>query len=814
MTDVDSAAYPQKVGHPAANADPAHARGVRGAAVVRGPTYFKDGEDILFMRPARLLSHSVDGTTVRLVCETRGTLNRTAQTHETRMRQFTDMPEHRGRLHVRVDVWSPAVFRVRFAEAEAAIPWAEPSFPDQAGRMLVGSPDDGFAIDVAGRDGRVIVATGEIELHISEEPFALRAYNRRGDLYWAQRQSDLFTADVFDMAVARHGGRVACFESFAVGPQEEFYGLGERFDYVARRGKGVDFWNKDAIGASSPRTYINVPFLFSTRGYGLFLHSSCRTEWEVATREASTLGVAVEDEHMDYFVIHGPDPSTILRRYAALTGFAPVPPVWSFGLWMSRNSYESWDVVREVAHGLRDRRIPADVLHLDTAWFQQDWNCDLRFATDRFAEPERHMRELGELGFRISLWQYNFVPPREDNINYTEGRARGYFARGADDKPFRYPKGTTGSWVDDAIIDFSDPEACAWYADQIKALIRMGAATIKTDFGEGIPEDAVFRNIDGRRFHNLYALVYNAVVAEAIRAVSGEHIVWARSGTAGSQRYPVHWGGDAQCSWAGLAGTVRGALSLGLSGFPFYSHDIGGFIGRPTPELYIRWAQFGLFSSHARCHGLGNDNSREPWSFGVEATAIFKRYADLRYRLLPYIYGEARRSAATAKPMVRHLVVDYPDDRNVWGLEDQYLFGDSLLVAPVLAPLDEQQGRWLYLPRGMWVDYWTKEWHASRGEWVEQPVDLATLPLYVKAGSVLPYGEERESTHNRIGPITHLEVYADGDRDVAYHYDDGATRFDLSLRRGTLAVTGLPTPPTASVYGGARANSADGARLL
>jgi alpha-D-xyloside xylohydrolase len=501
---------------------------------------------------------------------------------------------------------------------------------------------------------------------------------------------------------------------------------------------------------------------------------------------------------MDYFVIHGPQPADILRRYCELTGFSPTPPVWSFGLWMSRNSYLSWDVVHEVADGLRQRGIPTDVLHLDTAWFKEDWNCDLRFSMERFADPEQHLAQLREQGFRVSLWQYNFVPPRENNSNYREGRAKGYFAKDSAGEVFKHPAERKGSWMDDAIIDFSNPGAVAWYAAQIEALMRLGASSIKTDFGEGIPEEAVYQNINGRRFHNLYSLVYNSVIARAIKRVTGEDIVWARSGTAGSQRYPLHWGGDSQCSFAGLAGTLRAALSIGLSGFPFFSHDIGGFIGRPSSELFIRWAQFGLFSSHARCHGCGNENSREPWTFGEQANEIFKSYAILRYRLLPYLYDQARRCSRTAKPMVRALVIDYPEDRNVWPLQDQYLLGDAILIAPVMRSLAESPVRDIYLPAGRWIDFWTKQSIDSRGEWITRAVDLATMPMYVKAGTVLPYGEERLSTHNSIGPIVELEVYAGAVGRL--DYEDAEKCFTANWDGCKLDLNGLQPKPRVTVY--------------
>lgn len=778
MTEITSDVYPQMS---------AAAGSAATTQPVRGPNFFKWGENVPFERFVSVQAVAVNGPQLRLACTTRTYINATTWTHETTMHQIHPADVPAGSAEIEITFWSDAIFRVRFG----AFPAEPPAFPPPESRMLIGSPDPAVTVTVEETADGWSATTGTVELHIERDPLRLWARDREGRVFWQQKRADLFTADIFDIAIARKDGRTGCFETFSLDGQEEIFGLGERFDHVPRTGRVVDFWNKDAIGTSNRRTYINIPFFFSTRGYGLFLNSSTRTEWELGTLEAFSAGFAVEDEGMDYFVIYGPTPAEILHRYATLTGFAPTPPVWSFGLWMSRNSYMSWDVVDEVAARLREHSIPADVLHLDTSWFDQDWNANLRFSEDRFADPAGHMRKLREQGFRISLWQYNFIPPRANNENYQEGLAKGYFAKGQDGAIFRHPPEAQGSWVDDAVVDFSNPEAARWYTDQIKALIRMGAAAIKTDFGEGIPEDAVYHSIEGKRFHNLYSLVYNAALARAIHEVSGEWIVWARSGTAGSQRYPVHWGGDSQCSFGGLAGTLRAALAVGLSGIPFFSHDIGGFIGRPTPELYVRWAQYGLFSSHARSHGAGNENSREPWTFGDEACAIFREYDHLRYQLLPYIYDQARKCSASGKPLVRGLVLEYPADRNTWHIQDEYLFGDALLIAPVLRPLAESLTRTLYLPAGTWIDYWTRQAIHSRGEWIERAIDLRTMPIYVKAGSILPYGIDRLTTGNRVGPITRLEVYAGADGRL--DYDDGEKQFTATWQDGKLALSGLDT---------------------
>ncbi len=791
MSDVNSDIYPQMVS------------GVQLSSIHNGTTlgtlFFKRGNGIVFMRPEEVTSADIGGNTIKLTCKTRGYLNRIVQTHETRMNQFQKLDDEIGCMYMEIQMWSNSIFRVKFSKDEARLTLTPPPLNTQ---MLVDKPDEKLRAQIEETEDEIIVSTDQITLHIKKNPLRMEAYDNEGKLFWRQERTDYFTADVFDISIAERDGKVGCFESFMVGQQEEIFGLGERFDHVNRKGVQVDFWNKDAIGVSNTRTYINIPFLFSTAGYGLFLNSSAKTEWEVSTLEASTLGFSVEDDNMDYFVIYGPKPADILYKYCTLTGFAPTPPVWSFGLWMSRCSYTSWDMVEEIAKELKERKIPTDVIHIDTAWFKDDWNCDLKFSKERFPDPEKHMRRLREDGFRVSLWQYNFIPTRDDNENYKEALEKGYLVSGKDGKPYTYPKETVGSWIDDAIIDFSNPDACKWYADKIKDLIKMGVSTIKTDFGEGIPEDGIFKNIDGHKFHNLYSLVYNSVISDAIYEVTGERIVWARSGTSGSQRYPVHWGGDSYCDFSNLAGTLRGMLSIGLSGIPFFSHDIGGFIGKPTPELYVRWAQLGLFSSHSRCHGTGNLSEkvcREPWAFGREAEEIFRQYDILRYRLIPYIYSQAIVSSKTGKPMARALILEYPDDRNLWYIDDQYMFGDSILIAPVLKPLKESNIRSLYLPKGIWIDYWTKDVIESSGMWVDRKVDLKTMPMYVKAGSIIPYGEERYSTNDEIGKIDLIEVY-DG-ADGVLNYDDGKTRFNAKLVSSQIEIDGLDYKPKVVVYG-------------
>ena len=649
-------------------------------------------------------------------------------THETSLNLYKPADATVGRLYLHIELWTDSIFRVVFSsEKEIQNPYSR--LPKDA-RMLTAEPEK---VDFTFENNTV--RTKEIEIHIDSETGKITANRLDGTEYFSELKTAFKAADIYDLSLSSSGNETACFEAVSLETDEVIYGLGERFDSLTRNGRTVDFHNKDAVGTTSRRTYINIPFYLSTKGYGLFLNSSAETDWQIATTDLNAVQFGVLEGQLDYFVIAGETPKDIIKGYCHLTGFSKLPPLWSFGLWMSRNSYTSWEVVDKIAKEVRENDIPCDVLHLDTAWFTEDWNCDLKFSEERFPNPKEHIKMLNDKGFKVSLWQYNFIPPRENNSNYHEAVENGYLAKDSQGKPYQLPESKKGSWTDDVIIDFSNPEARKWYSEKIKGLMDIGASAIKTDFGEGIPEDAVYHSIDGKHFHNLYSLVYNSTVFNA----SNENIVWARSGTAGSQRYPLHWGGDSQCSFAALAGTLRAALSLGLSGIPFFSHDIGGFIGTPDDELYIRWAQLGLFSSHSRCHGVGDNAHREPWYFSQEALEIFRFYDKLRYSLMPYIYSQAKKCTETGLPMMRALYLEYPGDRNTRFIDDEYLFGESLLIAPVLKPLSKGRTRDIYLPKGIWHDYFTREKIVSDGKWITREIDLKTMPIYVKDGAVLEY---------------------------------------------------------------------------
>lgn len=555
---------------------------------------------------------------------------------------------------------------------------------------------------------------------------------------------------------------------------EKIYGLGEKFIGTDRRGQKLESIHQDCAGNEGARTYKNVPFYMSSEGYGIYVNSAYLMDFDIGSTNFDFSNIFLEDRLMDVFLIAGPSMKDVLYRYCSITGFAPELPKWSYGLWMSRNSYQNEDIVKGIASDLREKDIPCDVLHLDTFWFEKDWVCDLEFSKERFPEPEKLMSDLATQGFTTSIWQLPYV--HNSLENFKEGAERDYFIKTQDGDIYLF------DWFGEkySLIDFSNNDAVDWYVEKIKRVLRMGAKVVKTDIAEGMPVDGVYKNMDGKEMHNLFPLIYNKVMYEAAKEVHGEGIVWARSSYAGGQRYPVPWSGDSRSSFENLAGALRSGLSLGMSGQPYWSHDIGGFIGVPDAELYVRWAQLGLFSSHSRCHGGGNNNPREPWAFGEEALEIFRNYAKLRYRLLPYIYSTEAQAVSSGMPFLRHMALMHQDDRNTHNIYDQYYFGESLMIAPLL---NSGGKRMVYVPEGIWYNYYTGEKLEKTG-WMEINVELSVLPMYVPAGAIIVYGSDKSYTSEVVEENINIHVYCGMESEFKYKNQDCEFDFMVKYKDG------------------------------
>lgn len=531
--------------------------------------------------------------------------------------------------------------------------------------------------------------------------------------------------------------------SFECKADECFAGTGERFTKMDLSGHTFFLKNQDGQGVNNRRTYKNIPFYLSSRMYGTFYHTCAHSKLSLAHVSTRSVEFLSDQAMIDAFIIAGDTVEEILRGYRDLTGYPSMPPLWSFGIWMSRMTYFSADEVDEICDRLRAEHYPCDVIHLDTGWFRTDWLCEWKFNEKRFPDPKGFIHSLKDKGFRVSLWQLPYVA--EDAEQIDEARENDYIAPLTKQQA---SEGSNFSALDYAgTIDFTYPKATEWYKGLLKNLLDMGVVCIKTDFGENIHMDAKYKGMSPELLNNLYALLYQKAAYEVTKEVTGDGIVWARAAWAGCQRYPLHWGGDSCSSWDGMAGSLKGGLHFGLSGFAFWSHDVPGFHTLPNfmnsivdDKVYMRWTQFGVFSSHMRYHGT---NKREPWFYPAIAPMV-KKWWKLRYKLLPYIYEQSKKATHSGYAVLRALIFEHPADKMCWHIDDEYYFGDDFLVAPVM---NSEDSRDVYLPEGEWVNFFTGE-RIRGGQWLKGvKVPLDEMPVYVREGAVIPvYPEDVDCT--------------------------------------------------------------------
>ncbi|MCC5950660.1 MAG: glycoside hydrolase family 31 protein [Acidimicrobiia bacterium] len=662
-----------------------------------------------------------------------------------------DLPDEGQELvgRYRIDLVGSGGVRLRYCEGDAV--------PDGDTPMLVDVPPATVAGDAEEVDGIVRLVGEQVTVVVTLAPFSVLIADATGEeivLVGGPEKNRWGLWDTSPTGVHRvtDSGRPVATETFGLRPGECIYGFGEQFLGLDKVGQTIDVNMEEATGTTTPRSYKNVPVFVSTHGYGVLANHSCRMTAWVGSRVAADVQVALEDAHYDLFVLVG-DIATVLDRLTELTGRPGLPPRWSFGFWQSKISYRSAEETRSLVRRLRAERLPLDVLHLDTHWYDRDWFCNLEFSTERFPDPAGYLAEMADLGVHVCLWQLPYIP--EPSALFDDLAAVNGFVQQPDgsiyDVGLCYSPGWEGGRV--GCIDFTNPDAVAVYQRHLRRLFDLGAAAIKADFGEQAPLDGVYHDgTPGHRMHNLYPLLYNRAVWEATEAATGEPVIWARSAWAGSQRYPLHWGGDSTADWSNLGPQLCGGLSFGLSGFPFWSQDIGGFLGRPDGEMLIRWLQVGLFGSHARIHG---ESDRELDTWGPDIADIARDLLDLRYRLLPTIWAAARRAVDRSLPMLRPLVVDHQDDPSTWRIADQWTFADALLVAPVLDPSGRRR---VYLPAGTWADWWTGELIDTDdgGRWITVEAPLERIPLYQRAGTVVALGPTMQFVDER--PIDELEV--------------------------------------------------------
>lgn len=529
---------------------------------------------------------------------------------------------------------------------------------------------------------------------------------------------------------------------FTLTADEMIFGCGESATGLNKAGQKVNLFVTDPQGPETDQMYKPIPFFMSNRGYGMFMHTSAPVTCDFGATYIGLNKMFMGDENLDLFVFFG-EPKDILDEYTDLVGKPGMPPLWSFGTWMSRITYFSEKEGYDVAANIRKNKYPCDVIHFDTGWFDVDWQCDYKFSENRFQNPQQMLKDLRSQGFHVCLWQLPYFTPK--NRYFSELIEKDmYVKNGNGELPY-----------EDVVLDFSNPETVKWYQDKLAGLLNIGVSAIKVDFGEAAPLNGIYASgKSGWYEHNLYPVRYDMAVSEITKKLHNENIMWARAAWAGSQRYPLHWGGDAATTNTGLLGTLRAGLSFGLSGFSFWSHDMGGFVKSTPEDLYCRWIPFGFLTSHTRAHGAP---PTEPWLYDSKRVQdVFRKSAEMKYRLMPYVYAQARECTEKGLPMLRALFVEFPDDPGAWKVDDEYLFGSQILVAPLLE--SGMTGRTVYLPEGKWIDYQTEK--VYEGGW--HRIEAGSLPIImlVRDGSVLPHLKLAQSTAEMDWSKMSLKVYS------------------------------------------------------
>lgn len=541
-------------------------------------------------------------------------------------------------------------------------------------------------------------------------------------------------------------------EQLSLGVGENVYGLGERFTAFVKNGQVVDTWNRDG-GTGSDQAYKCVPFYLTNRGYGVFVNHPENVSFEVASEKVSRVQFSVPGETLEYFVIHGPTPKEVLEKYTRLTGRPALPPAWSFGLWLTTSFTTDYDekTVNSFLDGMRDRELPLSVFHFDCFWMRGWRWCDFEWNPATFPDPVAMLKRLHERGLKVCVWINPYIA--QASPLFAEGAKNGYLLKKTNGDVWQTDQWQPGM----GIVDFTNPAAREWYASFLRRLADEGVDSFKTDFGERIPTDGVawHDGSDAQKMHNYYPYLYNETVFRVLEEKRGvgEAALFARSATVGGQQFPVHWGGDCSSTFESMAESLRGGLSLGASGFGFWSHDIGGFEGSPPPAVYKRWIAFGLLSSHSRLHG--SSSYRVPWLFDEEAVDVLRHFTKLKHRLMPYLYSKAVEAHETGVPVMRAMVLEYPDDPACDSLDRQYMLGDALLVAPVFQTNGNVS---YYVPAGTWT-------HFATGETVVGPRFLSerhgylSVPLLVRPNTLLPVGDQDDRPDYAYTENTTFRLY-------------------------------------------------------
>lgn len=614
--------------------------------------------------------------------------------------------------------------------------------------LLVTTPDI-ISADIVNGDQQTTLISGDSKLVIGHSPFTFELIKDNKTVQQSANDGHFVRRYRLPPLAKVDKGWLMSLE---LATEEAVYGLGEKWGNLNKRGQLVRSYNHDALGVNAEISYKNTPFCWSPNGWGIFVHTPSPVTHAVgyATWSQRAYGVLVEDETLDIFIMHGDDGNGMINTYTDLTGKAPTPPVWSLGVILSKAYYKDVPELLATAKDVRDHKMPCDVITLDgRAWQDTDTRFAFEWDPKRFDDPAAVINQLKADNFKVCIWEYPLVSVQHPL--FAEMAKKGWLLKDKrTGKAYQY-KWDMSAFAEvltplpeSGIVDFTHPDAYAFWLASHKPLFDLGIDMIKADFGEQVEDDNMlaYNGDSGNRLHNVYSFLYNKCVYEAAEKYSKNGpFLFSRSAWTGSQRFPSQWGGDPQADWGGLGASIRGALSWGLSGAPFFATDVGGFYkDTRDQELFIRWSQAAVFSAHMRLHGIGQ---REPWSYGVEAEEAVNQALVLRYRLLPYIYNAMQQATQTGVPLMRAMALAFPKDRLAGAFELQFMFGDDMLVVPCLQPGGDVE---FYLPEGEWQRFPSEQTYQG-GKPYTLTLGLQEMAVFVPKGKRIPLGPDVEHTN-------------------------------------------------------------------
>mgnify|MGYP004471256413 FL=1 len=610
------------------------------------------------------------------------------------------------------------------------------------------------SLTVTSDEEKLTVTSGGLTLEIGKKNWYM-AYRRGNEVITRSAAKDLacmktdWKGDAYDKG---DGIETYMRQQLTMGVGELIYGLGERFTAFTKNGQSVAIWNEDG-GTSTYQSYKNIPFYISNKGYGVFVNHPEKVEFEIGTEQVTKTAFSVEGGYLDYYLFNGPSMKDVLERYTDLTGKPSLPAPWTFGLWLSTSFTTNYDeeTVMSFVDGMLDRGIPLRTFHFDCFWMKEFHWTDFVWDSRVFPDPKGMLSRIKAKGLNICVWINPYIA--QESCLFAEGMEKGYFVKRTNGDVWQWDMWQPGM----ALVDFTNPEACAWYQEKLAGLLDMGVDCFKTDFGERIPVDGIeyFDHSDAKKMHNYYTYLYNKTVYDILekKRGKGEAVLFARSATVGGQKFPVHWGGDCWSDYESMEESLRGGLSLLMSGFGFWAHDIGGFESTSTPDVYKRWVAFGLLSSHSRLHG--STSYRVPWAYDEEAVDVVRFFTRLKARLMPYLYKTAIQANKTGVPTMRSMVLEFTEDRTCHYVDKQYMLGDSLLVAPIF---NEESLADYYLPAGRWTDFFTGEVKEG-GRWIQEKHGYLSVPLLVKENSIVAIGAHDDKPDYDYGEDAELRIY-------------------------------------------------------